>query len=303
LSSSVHVNATGAGVTPPQWSYIQPGPNDAWAGSKKHTFTVNFNLCQGVPTNDPTLSLWLLDTQHTGAPSISIALNGNSVSTVQLANGGGDGYHWGDGAANVFNGIKPSTTTVALPANKLRPGSNSVTITTETGSWLVYDGFALGNTSKAVTTTSANAPTDMTGCGIATQSSTYVPALSAAKAIDANTDGAYSHNSISHTNNDVNAWWQVDLRQPVSINTINLWNRTDCCQNRLTDFWVFTSNTPFNTALTPAQQATQPGVKSYRHTGSVATSTAVTQVAGNARYVMVQLNGTGYLTLAEVQVA
>ena len=34
------------GVSQPQtdWPYVQPGPNDAWAGSRPHTFTIVFGL-------------------------------------------------------------------------------------------------------------------------------------------------------------------------------------------------------------------------------------------------------------------
>lgn len=137
------VNATGTGVAAPQWSYIQPGPSDAWAGSKQHTFNLSFSLAS-KPTSDLTLSMWVLDTQQTGPPKLGVALNGNTAQQRQLAAGGGDGYHWGDGAANRAGGIAPRTEKFTLPAAQLVAGMNTVSITTLTGSWLVYDAIAVG---------------------------------------------------------------------------------------------------------------------------------------------------------------
>ena len=61
----------------------------------------------------------------------------------------------------------------------------------------------------------------------------------AAQAVDGNSDGNYANNSVSHTLADVQAWWQVDLGQLRAIQTVQLFNRTDCCVARLADFYVF----------------------------------------------------------------
>ena len=67
----------------------------------------------------------------------------------------------------------------------------------------------------------------------------------AGSAVDGNTDGNFNNGSVSHTNADANAWWQVDLGSSATISSITIWNRTDCCSDRLSDYWVFVSNTPF----------------------------------------------------------
>ena len=123
----------------------------------------------------------------------------------------------------------------------------------------------------------------------------------ASRAVDGNTDGNWSNNSVTHTNADQNAWWYVDLGSVQQISTVKLWNRTDCCQDRLSNFYVFVfDQIPGNTSG-PAQTATLPGVFSYYVTGSVGNSTTI-NVNRAARYVAVQLAGTNYLSLAEVQV-
>jgi len=56
-------------------------------------------------------------------------------------------------------------------------------------------------------------------------------------AIDGNTDGVFGNGSTSHTSESGNnPWWEVDLGKAYSINKINVWNRVDCCDDRLANF-------------------------------------------------------------------
>jgi hypothetical protein len=75
--------------------------------------------------------------------------------------------------------------------------------------------------------------------GKATQSSTDYngpPEL----AIDGNTDGHYANAmSTTHTRNEANPWWEVDLGGDQPIERLNLWNRTDNnLHTRLANFRV-----------------------------------------------------------------
>lgn len=71
--------------------------------------------------------------------------------------------------------------------------------------------------------------------GTATQSSTY-PGGDASNAIDGDTNGAWTGGSVSHTQNDMPAFWEVDLGSTFLIENIWVWNRTDCCADRLAAF-------------------------------------------------------------------
>jgi len=74
--------------------------------------------------------------------------------------------------------------------------------------------------------------------GIAQQSSTDYSG-DASRAIDSNTDGRYSNSSVTHTNNESNAWWEVELEEISQIDQVVIFNRTDsCCTSRLADFSV-----------------------------------------------------------------
>jgi hypothetical protein len=135
------------------------------------------------------------------------------------------------------------------------------------------------------------------------QSSTYPGYASAGSgsAVDGNTDGNFYDGSVTATNLDSNAWWQVDLGSPTSIGSIVVWNRTDCCGSRLNDYWVFVSNTPFLPSDTPATLQNRPGTFSSHQT-TAPNPSATIAVGGQGQYVRVQLTNANYLSLAEVQV-
>ncbi len=74
--------------------------------------------------------------------------------------------------------------------------------------------------------------------GKASQSSMYGDAI-AQRAIDNNTDGNYDKQSVTHTADGDNPWWEVDLGRTVELDRIVVWNRTDNnLQSRLKDFRV-----------------------------------------------------------------
>ena len=138
----------------------------------------------------------------------------------------------------------------------------------------------------------------------ATQSSTlagYGPSTAASSAVDGNTDGNFGHGSVSHTDIVGDSWWQVDLGANATINSIAIWNRTDCCSDRLSDYWVFVSNTPFLAGDTPATLQGRAGTWSSHQTSFPNPSSTIA-VNAQGRYVRVQLSSVNYLSLAEVQV-
>ena len=137
----------------------------------------------------------------------------------------------------------------------------------------------------------------------ASQSSTFPnPTAGAAGAVDGNTDGNFGHASVTATNPTANAWWQVDLGASATVGSIVIWNRTDCCGTRLSDYWVFVSNTPFGPTDTPATLQKRALTWSNHQTAPPNPSTTIATGGAQGRYVRVQLTGTDYLSLAEVQV-
>lgn len=135
----------------------------------------------------------------------------------------------------------------------------------------------------------------------ATQSSQF-GLTGAAVAVDDKTDGNYVNGSVTHTLLDKNAWWDVDLGTSAAVASIVIWNRTDFGSERLQNYWVFVSDTPFGPSDTPATIKDRAGVSSSFQATSPCPSTRIKTEKSHGRYLRIQLAGEGYLSLAEVQV-
>ncbi|MDO5979577.1 discoidin domain-containing protein [Flavivirga spongiicola] len=125
------------------------------------------------------------------------------------------------------------------------------------------------------------------------------------RAVDGNTDGNWTNNSVTHSDEDhsdgVEEWWEVDLGQVASITDIKVYNRTDCCADRLSNYHVFVSDVAFTSTTVSGSQG-QSGVSDFNQTTQAGTPTTIS-VNRNGRYVRVQLSSsTGTLSLAEVEV-
>ncbi|MFT4540046.1 MAG: hypothetical protein ACI835_002495 [Planctomycetota bacterium] len=74
--------------------------------------------------------------------------------------------------------------------------------------------------------------------GVAAQSSVGYEGP-ASLAIDGNTSGVYDEQSVTHTATEANPWWEVRFDQPVRIDRIRIFNRTDGnLEERLDDFSI-----------------------------------------------------------------
>lgn len=115
------------------WPYVHPGPADRWAGSQQHTFTVLFGLEKEVPQGECRLILQLVDTHDKNPPHLQITLNGRSFEH-QTPKGGPDDSLYGNPAAG-----KVHSAEIRFPASALKKGTNEITLTTLSGSWILYD--------------------------------------------------------------------------------------------------------------------------------------------------------------------
>lgn len=101
---------------------------------------------------------------------------------------------------------------------------------------------------------SSNAQTNLAPAGVASKSSNFQNSYFATRAIDGNRNGALNNNSVASTAGSTTTdYWQVDLGSSNAINAVNIYNRTDCCGNRLANVWVLLSNNPFPADLADAK--------------------------------------------------
>lgn len=104
---------------------------------------------------------------------------------------------------------------------------------------------------------------------------------------------------MTHTALTSEPWWDVDLQNVASISSVKVFNRTDCCTDRINNSYLLVSDTPFTSTGLAAGRA-QAGVSSYP-IASISGSLSI-PVNRTGRYLRIQLAGSNFLSLAEVQV-
>jgi hypothetical protein len=115
-------------------------------------------------------------------------------------------------------------------------------------------------------------------------------------AIDGVTDAGIAHGCktpITHTQSESGAWWRVELGAPRVIQQIVIWNRNDVAKERLTNFTV---------SVLAANGTVVFSKDMFTSGGFPAPSVTIPVPGVTGKRVQVQLRGTNYLSLAEVQV-
>lgn len=123
------------------------------------------------------------------------------------------------------------------------------------------------------------------------------------RAVDGNRNGAFSGNSVTHTAEpSKEAWWQVDVGELAALDRVEIYNRTDCCGERLSNYWVMTSDEPFTAnALADARAEADTATRVAEQAGRPSVIDLPDGTTG--RYVRIQLeSATLPLSLAEVEV-
>jgi hypothetical protein len=166
------------------------------------------------------------------------------------------------GASAVLS--SPTAVTDASGVASVRATANGIT-----GAYVVFASVGSAFVSFSLTNTPAGGGATNLALGkTASQSSTLPTTPAASAAVDGNTDGAFYAGSVTATNLEANPWWQVDLGTSTSVGSVTIWNRTDCCASRLSDYWLFISNTPFLSTDTPATLQNRAGVFASHQTST-----------------------------------
>lgn len=272
--------AQGAGATSSKHAYVFKVATPGIQSLARTRTELPAELNPGVPA-DGTLTV--TNTSRKPAPETRIGLSGPEGWTVTPASARVAPLAAGADAKVPFRVTPPASTP---------PGTYTLDIA------LRHDGMRTTTRVKVKV-----APENLARGRAATQLSTAWDAP-AARAVDGNTDGAFGSGSVTHTAEPSNqAWWQVDLGARAALDQVEVWNRTDCCGERLKDYWVLTSDTPI-TADGLEEARTAPGVTAVHTTGQAGRPTEVELPPGTTgRYVRVQLaSATDPLSLAEVEV-
>jgi NedA-like, galactose-binding domain len=149
-------------------------------------------------------------------------------------------------------------------------------------------------------TTDCDQLTNLALSGAASQSSTRFGA-GPERAIDGNTSGNFWLDySVSHTEWEFNAWWEVDLGAVYNLKYTNIWNRTDCCQKWLSNFYILVSEEPFGSTDLD-ETLSDPGVCAFYQADEVGLPTTMA-LDCSGRYVRIQLADQAFLAMAEVEI-
>jgi len=131
------------------WPFIHPGPDDEWAGRKKHTFTITFDM-KGKKPEFCTLKLNLVSAQGMNPPELNVNVNGTSWK-IQTERG------TGDEALTDPKAGRPRTYSTTMRSSVLKAAGNRIAITTTRGSWILYDSVQFVGSDEAPSATGVKA--------------------------------------------------------------------------------------------------------------------------------------------------
>lgn len=138
--------------------------------------------------------------------------------------------------------------------------------------------------------------------GKARQSSVVFGA-SADRAIDGNIDGRFARGSVTHTAGndsgptDSAPWIEVDLGKPVPVGAVTIYNRTDCCGDRINNSVLELSLDPCDSGLRRLVRADGVFVQ-----GNKPVERVEYVEAPAARFVCLRKSGYSTLSVAEIVV-
>ncbi|PBC18633.1 hypothetical protein CK226_33720, partial [Mesorhizobium sp. WSM4311] len=249
--------------------------------------------------------------------AVSLVRNGNDVTVViaESAPGAGDGGsvllkdtlndYYGQGVDKVVfaDGTTWSRADLVERANatvSYASNSDAVTVDLALGTTVVNHAALVGQFVRVYQTNGnylslAEVQVFENGqnvalTGIASQKTTGWGG-DAGRANDGNTDGDFSHGSVSHTGTpNVGEWWQVDLGQTATIDKIVVFNWPDYSY-RLSDFDIVVTSQQLSASATLQDAISQPGAQSVHYAGTFPTSdtvfaTSETHTLTNIKYVI-----------------
>jgi hypothetical protein len=118
------------------WPFILPGPADGWAGNRTHAFAIHFQI-GGVEPGYYQLVVDFVNTHDSGPPELVINVNGGAVRQ-QLPRGVA-----GDASLTNPKSGKRYTLYQLIPAAQLHSGDNTITLSSDSGSWALFDDVRL----------------------------------------------------------------------------------------------------------------------------------------------------------------
>ncbi|HWY75186.1 MAG TPA: polysaccharide lyase family protein [Verrucomicrobiae bacterium] len=119
------------------WPYVQPGPDDSWAGNARHNYVIVFALKSAPDPGTCRLEVNLVDTHSQAPPTLTIRVNGTEFNRSLPKGHDDDSLNGNPGAGY------PHDFSVQFPSDLLHAGYNDIQIVSTGGSWMIYDWLGL----------------------------------------------------------------------------------------------------------------------------------------------------------------
>lgn len=252
-----------------KWNYESTGMTDTGCAAQNVSGRVDVNISLPKLSSEANISQSVKDTWNSYLTNLTAHEQGHGKISIDVAKAVVQALV--DARLPDCNNIKSHLSTVAKQAEQSVTQSDSK-----------YDQETRSGATQGATLNLALGAN-------ASQSSTAYGA-DARRAVDGNTDGNYfsSGKSVTHTADAEGSWWEVDLGTMRQIENIVLWNRTDCCAERLSNFSIIIKN---GTNVV------------WRHnvSGQAPTQLAIPVQGVNGQTVRIELADKNPLSLAEVQ--
>ncbi|MEE9409011.1 MAG: T9SS type A sorting domain-containing protein [Polaribacter sp.] len=107
---------------------------------------------------------------------------------------------------------------------------------------------------------------------------------------DGNTNGVFTNGSVAHTISEANPFWILDMGVDNIIDNVVIYNRTDCCIDRLDNF------------VLEVLDASDLVVYTHTNAAAAAAINTINGISTSGRKIRIRLVGTRFLGLAEVVV-
>lgn len=120
--------------------------------------------------------------------------------------------------------------------------------------------------------------------------SSYNFGTTGSEAVDGVTEGDFTERQVTCTHPDPTTFWQVDLMNLYTIERIKIYNRTDCCQERLSNFYVEVSNNGTDWQEAIFREGPAGDILQLQLNGL------------QGRFLRIRLAQPNYLSLAEVEI-
>jgi len=135
------------------------------------------------------------------------------------------------------------------------------------------------------------------------QSSTAVdPCSNASKAVDGIRDGSYDHCSCTHTDNEAQAWWAVDLATEATVYMVSITSRDDCCTEWLRDFDIGMTNVSPSVTTPRLLDVSQYSIIAHYPGTPYGTVDIHCRIDATGRYLFIRQTVFAPLNLCEVRV-